>query len=135
MNNRLKFESSYKSFEWLNIQTDEERDAYNTNAYKKDISILYVPANCRILIDLEEFNTSKPTLFFCGYQRIQILEGLAIVSLNYSRDFYCIQIHDAEVPVTDYCSKMPDNFPQRNFHRKKTWSLQGYSTKLVKNSH
>ena len=132
MNNRLKFESSYKSFEWLNIQTDEERDAYNTNAYKKDISILYVPANCRILIDLEEFNTSKPTLFFCGYQRIQILEGLAIVSLNYSRDFYCIQIHDAEVACDGLLFQNAGQFPATELSPEENLVITGLFNEIGK---
>lgn len=95
--NTLKFESSYKSFEWLYIHSKEQRDAFNTHPFKKDISILFIPAGSHLRIDFNDFVTSKPTLFFCGYQRIQILQGENITVLNYNRDFYCIQIHDAEV--------------------------------------
>lgn len=109
--NKLKFESNYKSFEWLSIQTDQARDSYNAQPYKKDISILFVPADCELLIDFNRFITTKPTLFFCGYQRIQLLKGLNAISLNYSRDFYCIQIHDAEVACDGLLFQNAGQFP------------------------
>lgn len=95
--NALKFESNYKSFEWMHIHSKEQRDSFNIHPYKKDISILFIPKGEHLRIDFNDFVTNKPTMFFCGYQRIQILKGENITVLNYNRDFYCIQIHDAEV--------------------------------------
>lgn len=111
MKTQLKFESNYKSFEWIDIQTLEDRSSYNENPYKQDISILFVPANSEILIDFKKFKTAKPTLFFCGYQRIQIIEGTDIKVLNYNRDFYCIQIHDAEVACDGLLFNNAGQFP------------------------
>ncbi len=95
--NILKFESNYKSFEWMHVHSKGQRDFFNKHPFKKDISILFIPTGGHLRIDFNDFITSKPTLFFCGYQRIQILKGENITALNYNRDFYCIQIHDAEV--------------------------------------
>lgn len=111
MSKKLTFESNYKSFEWLNLQSEDDRNSYNEHPFKKDISILYVPANCKIRIDFQEFSTLQPTLFFCGYQRIQVVEGTDIISLNYSRDFYCIQIHDAEVACDGLLFQNAGQFP------------------------
>ncbi|WP_430403974.1 helix-turn-helix domain-containing protein [Fluviicola sp.] len=108
---KLKFESNYKSFEWLCIQTKEARDSFNAQPYKKDISILFVPTDCELLIDFNAYRTTKPTLFFCGYQRIQLLKGINAISLNYSRDFYCIQIHDAEVACDGLLFQNAGQFP------------------------
>jgi AraC-like DNA-binding protein len=107
----LKFESNYKSFEWIPIQTHADRELFNAHPYKKDISILYVPAESRVLIDFREFITEKPTLFFCGYQRIQILKGEQLTVLNYNRDFYCIQIHDSEVACDGILFNNAGQFP------------------------
>lgn len=109
--NKRTFESNYKSFEWTHIQTNEERTFFNSHPYKKDISILFVPPGSHLLIDFNEFITSKPTLFFCGYQRIQILKGEDITILNYNRDFYCIQIHDAEVACDGLLFNNAGQFP------------------------
>ncbi|WP_343748524.1 helix-turn-helix domain-containing protein [Fluviicola sp.] len=109
--NRLKFESNYKSFESFHIRNEQDREIYNAQPFKKDISILFVPGDCKIRIDFREFSTTQPTLFFCGYQRIQVLEGKNIIILNYSRDFYCIQIHDAEVACDGLLFNNAGQFP------------------------
>jgi len=128
----LKFESNYKSFEWLHIQTDEARDSFNAQAYKKDISILYVPADCCLLIDFNEFITTKPTLFFCGYQRIQILKGENITSLNYNRDFYCIQIHDAEVACDGLLFNNAGQFPATELSTEENQTIQNLFSEIGK---
>lgn len=122
--NKLKFESSYKSFEWMHIQTDEERDSFNIHPYKKDISILFVPANCHLMIDFNEFITTKPTLFFCGYQRIQVLKGKDITILNYNRDFYCIQIHDTEVACDGLLFNNAGQFPATELSPEENQTIQ-----------
>lgn len=133
--NKLRFESNYKSFEWLHIQTEEERTSFNAQPYKKDISILYVPANCCLLIDFNEFITTKPTLFFCGYQRIQLLKGENAISLNYSRDFYCIQIHDAEVACDGLLFQNAGQFPATELSPDEHLIIQNLFSEIGKELH
>lgn len=109
--NTLKFESNYKSFEWIPVRSEEERQLFNSVPFKKDICIIYVPAGCHLQIDFDEFTTGKPTLFFCGYQHIRILEGEQVIMLKYNRDFYCIQIHDAEVACDGLLFNNAGQFP------------------------
>lgn len=130
--NKLKFESSYKSFEWQHIQTDEERNSFNIHPYKKDIHILFVPENCHLLIDLNEFVTARPTLFFCGYQRIQILKGKNITTLNYNRDFYCIQIHDSEVACDGLLFNNAGQFPATELSSEENHIIQNLFSEIGK---
>jgi len=130
--NKRTFESNYKSFEWISIQTNEERISFNSHPYKKDISILFVPSGSHLLIDFNEFITTKPTLFFCGYQRIQILKGLDITVLNYNRDFYCIQIHDAEVACDGLLFNNAGQFPATELSPKEHQTIQNLFSEIGK---
>lgn len=120
-----RFESNYKSFEWKLIHTENERHSFNVHPYKKDISILYVPEDSTVLIDFQEFTTNKPTLFFCGYQRIQVLQGTDILVLNYSRDFYCIQIHDSEVACDGLLFNNAGQFPATELSAEEDEMIRG----------
>lgn len=122
--NNLKFESNYKSFEWIHIQSEEERDSFNSDPFKKGICILYVPEGSHVKIDFNEFMTSKPTLFFCGYQRIQLLKGENAIMLTYNRDFYCIQIHDAEVACDGLLFNNAGQFPATELSNEENKTIQ-----------
>lgn len=94
-----RYESNHKMFGYL-ILSCEALKTVNMDMYNAYIRILYFPAGYKLTIDFEEYETDCPTLFFIGNnQKIQVKtigEGEARF-IYYNRDFYCIQIHDAEV--------------------------------------
>lgn len=133
--NRLKFESNYKSFEWTHVQTTEERDLFNSTPFKEGICILYIPEGSHLRIDFSEFTTKKPTLFFCGYQRIQILKGENVTLLSYNRDFYCIQIHDAEVACDGLLYNNAGQFPATELSPEENQTIQNLFSEIGKELH
>ncbi|WP_406843271.1 helix-turn-helix domain-containing protein [Flavobacterium soyae] len=98
MNHQI-FESNYKKlgFLILNRETVEE---INGDGYKVYIKVLYLPEDYEITIDFKQYRTYSPSLFFINSnQYLQInKEGKKQgYFMYYNRDFYCVQIHDAEV--------------------------------------
>lgn len=93
------FESSYKKLGFIVIDEQTSSGLIN-ELYKSYIKILYLPSGYILNIDFKQYTTSGPALFFInGNQYIHMLKygpepGYFIY---YNRDFYCIQIHDAEV--------------------------------------
>lgn len=93
------FESNYKMFGYVRID-DAVLHNINTGLYKMYIQVLYLPKGYKLTIDFNDYTTEEPTLFFVSNnQYIQILETGSEEAhfIYYNRDFYCIQIHDAEV--------------------------------------
>lgn len=93
------FESSYKKLGLIVI--DEQTSSVLINElYKSYIKILYLPSGYVLNIDFKQYTTSGPALFFINSnQYIHILKSGPEHGyfIYYNRDFYCIQIHDAEV--------------------------------------
>lgn len=93
------YESNHKMFGYSVLPADALEDI-TTDVYRSYIRILYIPKGYKLSIDFDEYETDCPTLFFAGNnQKIQIKKagkGDAHF-IFYNRDFYCIQIHDAEV--------------------------------------
>lgn len=99
MNNHQFFESNYKKLGFLVLNQDSI-DEINGDDYKPYIKVLYLPENYLVTIDFKQYRTSSPSLFFINSnQYLQIdKEGKKQgYFMYYNRDFYCVQIHDAEV--------------------------------------
>lgn len=93
------FESNYKKLGFMVLSQDAV-DEINTDAYKPYIKVLYLPQDCSVTIDFKQYKTTASSLFFINSnQYLQIeKEGKAQgYFMYYNRDFYCVQIHDAEV--------------------------------------
>ncbi|KRB55642.1 AraC family transcriptional regulator [Flavobacterium sp. Root186] len=98
MNHQI-FESNYKKLGFL-ILNQETVEEINGDDYKAYIKVLYLPEGYEITIDFKQYQTSSPSLFFINSnQYLQInKEGKKQgYFMYYNRDFYCVQIHDAEV--------------------------------------
>lgn len=99
MNNHKFFESNYKKLGFLVLNQDSI-DEINSDYYKSYIKVLYIPEDYSITIDFKHYKTTTPSLFFINSnQYLQIgREGKKQgYFMYYNRDFYCVQIHDAEV--------------------------------------
>jgi AraC-like DNA-binding protein len=98
MNHKV-FESNYKKLGFL-ILNQETLDEINSDEYKAYIKVLYLPEEYSVTIDFNHYETKSPSLFFINSnQYLQInKEGKKKgYFMYYNRDFYCVQIHDAEV--------------------------------------
>lgn len=99
MNTPKIFESNYKKLGFLVVNSDSIAEI-NSDSYKPYIKVLFLPENYSLTIDFKKYTTTSPSLFFINSnQYLQIeKEGQAPgYFMYYNRDFYCVQIHDAEV--------------------------------------
>ena len=99
MNNLKIFESNYKKLGFLVLDTDAVEEL-NGDYYKPYIKVLFLPEDYSLTIDFKQYTTTTSSLFFINSnQYLQIeKEGKAPgYFMYYNRDFYCVQIHDAEV--------------------------------------
>jgi AraC-like DNA-binding protein len=95
----LIFESNYKK---LGIHAFDETDLSSANAetLRPYIKVLLVPKGYRLSLDFHHYQTDQYTLFFINSnQYLHVTAGSAEKAsmIYYNRDFYCIQIHDAEL--------------------------------------
>jgi AraC family transcriptional activator of pobA len=98
-NQILVFESLYKTLglQYINQLTPE--DIY-ADKYKPYIKVLYLPPGYTLIVDFKQYSTETPSLFFLNsnqYWSIQETGEKEGYMICYNRDFYCVQIHDAEV--------------------------------------
>ncbi|KUJ59335.1 AraC family transcriptional regulator [Flavobacteriaceae bacterium CRH] len=99
MNTHKFFESNYKKLGFL-VLNQTSIEEINGDYYKPYIKVLYLPEDYLITIDFKQYKTTTPSLFFVNSnQYLQIdKEGKSQgYFMYYNRDFYCVQIHDAEV--------------------------------------
>ncbi|TDO82977.1 AraC-like DNA-binding protein [Flavobacterium chryseum] len=99
MNTHKFFESNYKKLGFL-VLNEDSIEEINGEYYKPYIKVLYLPEDYLITIDFKQYKTTTPSLFFINSnQYLQIdKEGKSQgYFMYYNRDFYCVQIHDAEV--------------------------------------
>ncbi|MRX39030.1 helix-turn-helix domain-containing protein [Flavobacterium sp. LC2016-23] len=93
------FESNYKKLGFMVLSQDAV-DEINTDAYKPYIKVLYLPEDCSVTIDFKQYKTTASSLFFINsnqYLQIEKEGKTQGYFMYYNRDFYCVQIHDAEV--------------------------------------
>lgn len=93
----LQFDSIYQKLGYISL---EQNDIEYTSQFNTYIKVLLVPAGCKLTVDFTLYETTSPKLFFINAN--QLLNFIEIPAqpcglLYYNRDFYCVQIHDAEV--------------------------------------
>ncbi|RAJ08232.1 AraC-like DNA-binding protein [Chitinophaga skermanii] len=93
------FESNYKKFGCFEIDEDTLEEI-RAGKYDDYIKIIFMPAGSSVTIDFDEYKIDSAALFCVGnFQYLHFNKqgkGPAYF-IYYNRDFYCIQIHDAEV--------------------------------------
>lgn len=99
MNTETIFESNHKKF-GLHIIDKSTTDLLNRERFNSFIKVFLLPAGCSIKVDFQEYHTDSLTLFFINSNQYFQLESCGSERgyfMFYNRDFYCVQIHDAEV--------------------------------------
>jgi len=96
-NTSTYFESNYKKLGLL-ILNDEVISEINAEQYKGYIKVLYANPGAIVTIDFKQYNPQAPSLFFINSNQYLYVNGVTNGYFTYyNRDFYCVQIHDAEV--------------------------------------
>jgi AraC-like DNA-binding protein len=93
------FESNYKKLGHISFNEDDLELA-NGSKFRSSIKVMLFPEGYELAVDFNFYRLVKPTLFFINTnQYLKILKGTVKMAqmLYYNRDFYCVQIHDAEV--------------------------------------
>ncbi len=93
------FELNYKKLGFFNAEA-QMIEEINSDLYKPYIKILYLPGGYTLTVDFKQYKTEAPSLFFINsnqYLQVQQAGKKKGAFIYYSRDFYCIQIHDSEV--------------------------------------
>lgn len=95
----LLLESNYKKL-GLNIFNGADLRLVNGDTFRPYIKVLLVPKGYTLAVDFNRYQTDQFTLFFINSnQYLNIIEAGNDETklIFYNRDFYCVQIHDAEV--------------------------------------
>ncbi|MFZ0597306.1 MAG: AraC family transcriptional regulator [Flavobacterium sp.] len=132
MNNHQFFESNYKKLGFLVLNQDSI-DEINGDDYKPYIKVLYLPGNYLVTIDFKQYRTSSPSLFFINSnQYLQIdKEGKKQgYFMYYNRDFYCVQIHDAEVACDGLLFNNIFEMPMTALPEKDVLFIEGIYTQI-----
>nr|MBC7614154.1 helix-turn-helix domain-containing protein [Pseudopedobacter sp.] len=93
------FESNYKKLGHISFN-ENDFDLVNGDQFRASIKVMLFPEGYELAVDFNLYQLSKPSLFFINSnQYLNIIKGNSKVAqmLHYNRDFYCVQIHDAEV--------------------------------------
>ncbi|RNL89162.1 helix-turn-helix domain-containing protein [Sinomicrobium pectinilyticum] len=94
-----EYTSNYKKIGFLPVSV-LTLDEINHSSYAAYIKVLYLPAGCELTVDFTRYNTRRPSLFFINSNQFMRMDKAGKEQgyfMYYNRDFYCIQIHDAEV--------------------------------------
>ena len=93
------FERSLKTIGLAAVDKDA-LESLNSDRYTSYIKVLYLPKGYQLTVDFHSYETKQPTLFFISpnqFLEIQTCGATPGYFIFYNRDFYCIQLHDAEV--------------------------------------
>jgi AraC-like DNA-binding protein len=107
------FESSLKKIGLVYVN-QKSGESINDDAYKSYIKVLHLPKGYKLTIDFDVFTTKQRSLFFIGPNQFFRIEAFGAEEghlLFYNRDFYCIQIHDAEVACDGLLFNNSNNMP------------------------
>lgn len=97
MKDNLQFASTYQKLGYTSFTQDKMDYLSQFNTY---IKVLLVPAGCTLTVDFTTYETTAPKLFFINANQLLHFTKIGTQPcqlLYYNRDFYCVQIHDAEV--------------------------------------
>ncbi|MCL1669853.1 AraC family transcriptional regulator [Elizabethkingia ursingii] len=109
----LSLESLYKRL-GLHRVSQPDQEEVNSEKYKSYIKILYLPAGYTITVDFKQYTTDSSSIFFINSNQHFSIEKTGEESglmIYYNRDFYCIQIHDAEVACDGILFNNLSNIP------------------------
>ncbi|TWV99900.1 AraC family transcriptional regulator [Chitinophaga pinensis] len=84
-----------KKFGYIDFDA-ETADDILYEEYNSFIKVLFMEAGSEVMVDFKEYKLEKDALFFIKDGQWYKCAGRGTL-LYYNRDFYCIQIHDAEV--------------------------------------
>ncbi|KAF2519180.1 helix-turn-helix domain-containing protein [Flavobacterium salilacus subsp. salilacus] len=93
------FQSNYQRLGFIPF-TSASIELLNSHQFDGYIKIVYAPQGVRVNIDFNDYHTEAPTLFFINSNQYVKFFDLGVGEgyfMYYNRDFYCVQIHDAEV--------------------------------------
>lgn len=92
-------EFSFKQFGNFNFSKEKlDNDFFGT--IDTHIKILFLPKECKVQVDFQEFEMELDSLLFINPNVIINFNGdecKGVILLHFNRDFYCIEIHDHEV--------------------------------------
>lgn len=94
-----EYTSNYKKIGFLPV-SELTLDEINDSFYTDYIKVLYLPVGYELTVDFTHYNIRKPSLFFINSNQFMRLDKAGEEQgyfMYYNRDFYCVQIHDAEV--------------------------------------
>jgi len=109
----LSLESLYKRLGLHRVSQTDLKEV-NSEKYKSYIKILYLPAGYTIAVDFKQYTTEYCSIFFINSNQHFSIEKAGEESglmIYYNRDFYCIQIHDAEVACDGILFNNLSNIP------------------------
>jgi AraC-like DNA-binding protein len=92
-------EFSYKQFGNFNF-TEKGLDESTLLKIVNHIKILFLPKECKVQVDFQEFEIETDSLLFINPNVVikpNDNEDNGEILLHFNRDFYCIEIHDQEV--------------------------------------
>jgi len=88
---------TFKKFGYLDFAGDLSYQLSQSD-YKKFIKIVFVKAGGHIIIDFEEYRLQQDAFFFINAGQYYWFDNNCNgTMLYYSRDFYCVEVHDKEV--------------------------------------
>ncbi|MFI2744379.1 helix-turn-helix domain-containing protein [Zhouia sp. PK063] len=93
------FEANYQRLGFIPFTAASASLVQHQN-YEGYIKVLYAHKGAQLDIDFTHYHVQQPTLFFINsnqYLHIHSLQETEGYFMYYNRDFYCVQIHDAEV--------------------------------------
>ncbi|OPB94511.1 helix-turn-helix domain-containing protein [Elizabethkingia ursingii] len=109
----LSLESLYKRLGLHRVSQTDLKEV-NSEKYKSYIKILYLPAGYIITVDFKQYTTDSSSIFFINSNQHFSIEKAGEESglmIYYNRDFYCVQIHDAEVACDGILFNNLSNIP------------------------
>src|SRR5690606_10720759 len=108
------FENDLKTLGLISID-QQITAALNNGSYRDYIKILYLPQGYKLRVDFNTFDIDRQALFFVAPNQILQIEETGTEPgylIFYNTDFYCIQIHDAEVACDGLLFNNIDNMPR-----------------------
>ncbi|RXM53203.1 helix-turn-helix domain-containing protein [Chryseobacterium sp. CH25] len=111
-------ESFYKKMGLHRISLADQEEI-NSEKYKTYIKILYLPENYTLTVDFKQYTTEVPTVFFVNSNQHFHIKNTGKepgLMIYYNRDFYCVQIHDAEVACDGLLFNNLSNMPMITLH-------------------
>lgn len=109
-----KFVNNLKTFGLVHL-TQDNATQLKTSSFSHFIKILLLPKGYKLRVDFSEYAVDYHSLFFIAPNQVLHIDEIGTDDaylLYYNSDFYCIQIHDAEVACNGLLFNNIHNMPQ-----------------------